>query len=259
MTFWFLLGQAKRNSAAGTKAEGFGEAKPRRALTNRNRRQEVQQEALHFNPTTAPSPHPTPNAPNGSVGNTAALCSTKGSGEMRGNSSLCHATALMVMKPRIRKPLHSLTPDDFDAFPRWTYADDEEGEPGQDECTVRPLGQTEHPSPLQQVHVQAVFFFPNGRVRLGMLTLHAGDDVAGHQPSLYAAGEWVNFYWGAREPAGPALKESSKRLRAVAKDPYPVRYVSSLCEADGRPLAYGELHGFYWLVDWRTGELRVLA
>lgn len=39
----------------------------------------------------------------------------------------------------IRKPVEDLTAIDFDQFPIWEYALDEEGERGQDETWVRPL------------------------------------------------------------------------------------------------------------------------
>jgi len=163
------------------------------------------------------------------------------------------------MTERVRKQVHELTPHDFDAFAQWVYASDEEGDPGQDECTVRPLMHGEAASPAEQVIVQAVFFFPNGRVRFGMVTLNAGDDPSGHQPSLYTATGLVNFYCGAMEPGPKEIGLFTKTLRSVAAEPYPVRYVSSLSGPNGHPLAFGELRGMYWLANWRTGELRVAA
>jgi len=163
------------------------------------------------------------------------------------------------MTERIRKQVQDLTPHDFDAFAQWVYASDEEGDAGQDECTVRPLILGETASPEEQVIVQGVFFFPNGRVRFGMVTLNAGEDPSGHQPSLYLTSGPINFYCGSIEPGPKELALFTKALRSVAAEPYPIRYVSSLSGPNGRPLASGELRGMYWLADWRTGELRIAA
>ena len=163
------------------------------------------------------------------------------------------------MTARIRKQVQDLTSQDFDLHPRWICATDEEDEPDHDECTVRPLGLGETPHTSQQIMVQAVFFFPNGRVRLGMVTLNAGNDPSGHQPCLFSPGSTVNFYNGATKPTAKELSQFTKALRSVAPQPYPVRYVSSLSEPNGRPLAYGELHGLYWLINWRTSELAIAA
>lgn len=123
------------------------------------------------------------------------------------------------MNNSIRKQVGELRAEDFEAYPCWGYASDEEGSNGQDESTVRPLDPSQLESETGQFMVQAVFFFPNGQVRLGMITLNAGDDPSGHQPIMFLGKKSLHFYNGSSEPSG-------------------------------------ELRGLYWLVNWRTNELR---
>jgi hypothetical protein len=163
------------------------------------------------------------------------------------------------MVRRIRKQVDELTASDFEAHPCWEYASDEEDRDGQDECTVRPLALAELIATTQQVFVQAAFLFPNGRVRLGMVTLNAGNDVSSHQPVLFLPDGLLGFYEGASEPEPSAVKRFIAKLKKVSPTPLPVRYVSALHAGNGMPLAVGSLEGLYWLANWRTGELRVVA
>lgn len=163
------------------------------------------------------------------------------------------------MTHRIRKQVDELRTADFEAYSCWEYASDEEGRKGQDECTVRPLDQSLVQSDGTQVFVQAVFFFPGGRVRLGMVTLNAGDDPSGHQPVVFLGKDTLHFYNGASQPSKKDVRAFRKELEKASSTPFPIRYVSSLQTPEGRPLAYGELHGLYWLANWRTNELRAAA
>ncbi|GLS95305.1 hypothetical protein GCM10007918_25970 [Piscinibacter gummiphilus] len=163
------------------------------------------------------------------------------------------------MKRPTRKQVQDLHAADLDASPCWEYASDEEGRKGQDECTVRPLDLPSLPTTRHQVMVQAVFFFPNGRVRMGMITLIAGDDPSGHQPVLFVGKkgrEHLSFYNGSFEPRKSEVRAFARGLEKVCRSPFPIRYVSTVQAADGRPLGYGELSGLYWLANWRTNELR---
>lgn len=164
-----------------------------------------------------------------------------------------------TMVRRVRKQVHQLDASDFEAHPCWEYASDEEGRANQDGCTVRPLPLGELAGATQQVFVQAAFFFPNGRIRLGAVTLNAGADPSGHQPVLFLAEGQRPFYEGAMQPKPTAVKRFIAALKRVSQPPLPVRYVSSLCGSNGAPLAAGSLEGLYWLADWRTGELHSAA
>lgn len=163
------------------------------------------------------------------------------------------------MKRQIRKQVDELRTEDFEAYSCWEYAADEEGRKGQDECTVRPLDPSLVQSNSTQTFVQAVFFFPGGRVRLGMVTLNAGGDPSGHQPAVFLGKDTLCFFNGSSEPGKKEVRAFRKALEKVSSTLFPIRYVSSLQTPEGRPLAYGELHGLYWLANWRTNELRAAA
>jgi hypothetical protein len=142
--------------------------------------------------------------------------------------------------------------------PCWEYAYDEEGEKGQDECTVRPLA-TELSQTKAQVFVQAVFFFPNGRIRFGSVTLNAGEGPSGHQPTIFLQDDSLNFYNGSFTPKPSETKQFVTKLKKVSPTPFPIRYVSALLSCDGTPLAVGILEGLYWMADWRKGEINVVS
>jgi hypothetical protein len=162
------------------------------------------------------------------------------------------------MSRRIRKQVDELRAEDFDAHPCWEYASDEEGRQGQDECTVRPCD-VSRLSETRQVIVQAVFFFPNGRLRLGQVTLNAGEDPSGYQPVLFLGKKKLYFYSGASKPGKAEVRAFRRVLEKICPVPLPIRFVSSLLSSEGRPLAYGELSGLYWLANWRTHELLAAA
>ncbi|MES2888298.1 MAG: hypothetical protein V4739_09845 [Pseudomonadota bacterium] len=163
------------------------------------------------------------------------------------------------MVRRIRKQVNELCAADFEAHPCWEYAEDEEHRKDQDECTVRPLALEALAGATQQVFVQAIFCFPNGRVRPGMVTLNAGSGPDGHQPVVFLPEASLAFYEGSLAPSASAVKQFVSALKKVSPTPWPVRYASALFTAQGAPLAAGSLDGLYWLVDWQTGALRHAA
>ena len=160
----------------------------------------------------------------------------------------------------MRKQVDELSSADFEAHPCWEYASDEEGRKGQDQCTVRPFEQSRLLGETGQVMVQAVFFFPNGRIRLGMITLNAGDDPSGHQPVIFfKKAKRLYFYNGSSQPTKAEVRNFVRSLEKVCPSPFPIRYVSSVQASNGRPLGFGELRGMYWLADWKTNALRSAA
>lgn len=70
---------------------------------------------------------------------------------------------------RTRKPVDKLTPADFDAFPIWEYALDEEADEDQDETWVRPVGRQHVPAGEYSQLVSAQFTTAAGKVRRGFM------------------------------------------------------------------------------------------
>lgn len=69
-----------------------------------------------------------------------------------------------------RKPVDELTPSDFEIFPVWEYASDEEGIHGQDETWVRPVNTDVVPK-RSYTHVAADFQALNGKQYSGFVTV----------------------------------------------------------------------------------------
>jgi hypothetical protein len=110
---------------------------------------------------------------------------------------------------KIRKQIYQLTLDDIQRFPVWAYALDEEGEPGQDEATVRPVknhGGLDLRSSSYQV--RARFKLADGTELLGFVTVSEipddgiitieGDTYRNskHQPVILTSHGQVGFYFG---------------------------------------------------------------
>jgi len=150
------------------------------------------------------------------------------------------------MARRIRKQCYELTAQDFERFPSWEYALDEEGRPGQDEATVRPVTLRHSGRNIEgPLLVLGVFSFQNGRIRLGQLTIGTGLDVSDTQPALFINDRLLGFYLGALTPSKAELRAEGRLLSAICKNPFPVYYSTALRDKDGQPLVSGVLKGFY--------------
>jgi hypothetical protein len=150
------------------------------------------------------------------------------------------------MAKRIRKPVNELKPEDFESWPCWEYALDEEGREGQDETTVRPLARLPaRRGEFDQYIVLGAFFFPNGRIRQGTLTLTSGNDIGDLQPVLMVDGKTVPFYAGGLELTRPEKARIRKRLVRISSPIFPIYFTSALRNAKGVPLAAGRLDGLY--------------
>jgi len=150
------------------------------------------------------------------------------------------------MTKRIRKQCSDLTAQDFERLPCWEFALDEEGRPDQDEATVRPAAfRRGSMSAGSEQIVLGIFSFPNGRVRLGLLTSGAGLDVSDTQPSLFVADRLLNFYRGALLLSKAELKRETRLLAEVCDTPFPIYYCSAIRDRGGKPMVDGVLKGFY--------------
>jgi hypothetical protein len=147
---------------------------------------------------------------------------------------------------RIRKQCYELTAEDFERFPCWEFALDEEGRAGQDEATVRPIKLRGSVNAMGgPLLVLGVFSFPNGRIRLGQLTIGSGFDIKDTQPALFLGDRLLGFYLGALRPSKAESKAEIRELRAICDDSFPIYYSTALRDKRGQPLASGVLKGFY--------------
>jgi hypothetical protein len=80
---------------------------------------------------------------------------------------------------KTRKQIYELTLRDIHRFPVWEYAMDEEGRPGQDEATVRPVELSDVDLRSSSYHVRARFTLADGTELLGLVTVRG--QIGGHQ------------------------------------------------------------------------------
>ncbi len=67
---------------------------------------------------------------------------------------------------KTRKPVGKLCRKDFDTFPIWQYADDEEGQEGMDETWVRPVDSASVPRRSYSFGSVDLTWFPNAFLML---------------------------------------------------------------------------------------------
>ncbi|HYN10338.1 MAG TPA: hypothetical protein VES67_23325 [Vicinamibacterales bacterium] len=160
---------------------------------------------------------------------------------------------------KIRKPVFKLDLEDFILSPVWEFALDEEGEPDQDETTVRPYSRPGAPPVDGMFVVRARFQLADGTTMSGYLTPPVqGDDGLGTlQPIILTPDGQVAFWHGMRAPTPDEIGESYRRLGKSSPDQvFPIRFESEV-EIVGGPVR-GELPGFLVLEGTHPHEIRVL-
>jgi hypothetical protein len=158
----------------------------------------------------------------------------------------------------MRKQVYELTAADLQAHPVWEHCLDEEGLPNQDEATVRPYDAGGKPLEyVGLVVVRATLTLANGSGFPGYL--YYAPEVPGStygplanlQPHIITPQGQVMFWYGGFAPAREAVAEAYRKLDADAASVFPIRFISEVPLATG-PIR-GELAGFYYLADKRTG------
>jgi hypothetical protein len=135
----------------------------------------------------------------------------------------------------LRKQVTDLTLDDLRRCPVWEFAIDEEGEPGQDEETLRPRAELKAVDPAEGLFVvSARFIAADGAVLLGYaIPSDTGEEVEA-ATILTETGANVGFEYGIREPDHAALET---RYTALAKRPpelFPIRVEALVPTTKGR-------------------------
>jgi len=158
---------------------------------------------------------------------------------------------------KIRKQVYELTQQDFDEYPVWEFALDEEGEEGQDEATVRPYP---HDPPLDPNEgmfvVNASFTLCDGAQMKGYLTPGVQGDrsIGTVQPIVFAESVQVAFWCGIFPPSTEFLAESYRALGKTAEQVFPAKFTSEVPLTSG-PVE-GVLDGFLHMSEEKKGLLR---
>jgi hypothetical protein len=161
---------------------------------------------------------------------------------------------------KIRKPVYELDLEDLVLSPIWEFALDEEGEPDQDESTVRPYPCPGALAPGDGMFVvRARFQLADGTAMSGYVTPPVqGDDGLGTlQPIIVTAAGQVAFWHGMHAPTPDEIAESYQRLGKSSPDQvFPIRFESEVDIVGGA--VRGELPGFLVLEGTHPGEIRLL-
>jgi hypothetical protein len=154
----------------------------------------------------------------------------------------------------VRKQVYELTLADLERFPVWEFALDEEGEPEQDEATVKPrpdLATGVEPDEGLFV-VRAAFMAADGSSFEGFVTPDSEGDLGSIQPSVVTSGGHARFWFGIAEPEPEKIEKSYKALGRDRDNLFPLSFRTSV-PVDGAPME-GTVPGFMYLDD--SGEPR---
>jgi hypothetical protein len=154
----------------------------------------------------------------------------------------------------VRKQVYQLTLEDFERFPVWQFALDEEGEPGQDEATIRPrpdLASGVDPDEGLFV-VRAAFKAADGSRFEGFVTPDSDGDLGLIQPSVVTNDGHVQFWFGIVEPEPQEIEKSYKALGGKRGDLFPLSFRTSV-PVNGAPME-GKVPGFMYLDDSGTAR-----
>ena len=161
---------------------------------------------------------------------------------------------------KVRKPVFKLELEDLDLSPIWEFALDEEGEPDQDETTVRPYPCPGALAPADGMFVvRARFQLADGTTMSGYVTPPVQDDdgLGTLQPIIVTAAGQVAFWHGMHVPTPEEIGESYRRLGKSSPDQvFPIRF-ESVVEIVGGAVR-GELPGFLVLEGPHPAEIRLL-
>ena len=149
------------------------------------------------------------------------------------------------MPQKNRKQVYELTAADLSTSPVWEFALDEEGEPGQDEATVRPHTVSGALNPTDGMFIIAArFSLADGTSMHGYVTPPAGEDrsLGTIQPQIVTERGQVGFWCGRCSP------DTARAYQILCRDAasvFPVHFESAVPLSTG-PVS-GSIRGFLCL------------
>ena len=140
------------------------------------------------------------------------------------------------MAEQIRKQCYDLRPEDLEQYPIWELALDEEGEPGQDEATVKPRPDLTVADPGEGLLLARAELTARDGTRYDGYVYPSHEQEWGFiQPTIVTDGGQVNFWCGAFPPKPAALAAAYDLLGKTAEQLFPVKF-RALAEYEGATL-----------------------
>lgn len=128
---------------------------------------------------------------------------------------------------RGRKAVNELTLADLARHPVWEYASDEEGEPDQDETTVRPVRHKGGPLPRRGgLIVSTLFEAADGTRYEGFCMPDPDGSIGVLQPAIITEAGQVRFWSGLMAPAPAELRRNYTRLAKKAPALFPLHFMA---------------------------------
>ena len=125
----------------------------------------------------------------------------------------------------IRKQVGDLRPHDLEQFPIWEHAIDEEGEPGQDEETVKPRPDLSVADPSSGLFLVRAEFVANDGTRFDGYVYPSTEHEPGLiQPTIVTKDGQVNFWYGMLSPEPGAIEAHYELLGTSAEQLFPLKY-----------------------------------
>jgi hypothetical protein len=149
------------------------------------------------------------------------------------------------MPRKIRRQVYELTPQDLASSEVWEFVLDEEGEPDQDEATVRPLSFSGTLDPSAGMFVVAARFrLADGTEMRGYLTPPSGGDrgLGTIQPQIVTESGQVGFWCGR---CAPDTALAYQLLGRNASSVFPVHFEAAVALVGGA--VSGTVPGFLCL------------
>jgi hypothetical protein len=157
----------------------------------------------------------------------------------------------------IRKQVYELHPSDLVQFTIWEHALDEEGEPGQDEATVKPRPDLTIADPSDGTFVVLAELIASDGTRYDGYVYPSPEQdpsppeglprgpaawLGSIQPTIVTEKGQVRFWYGAIPPRAGELEADYRVLGKTAEQLFPVKF-RAVAEHEGARLE-GEVRGF---------------
>lgn len=135
----------------------------------------------------------------------------------------------MILTRQSRVQFRRLASGHLRTCPIWQAAIDEEGKPGQDEETFRPLLGRKNLDIERDSGVFVVacdFTAANGNIYEGFFTPDRQNNIAGWQPRILRGGRQIGFWYASLGPPKNAKQRAYRLLKTRASALFPLRFHS---------------------------------